>query len=174
VTAASAATLIALAVAGCNANASTSTGSGSSGSQDPVHGGNLTIGFDLNVENCLDPQQNFGLENRDLDRNLVDSLTDQNPKTGQIIPWLATSWSVNSNSTVFTFNLRKGVTFSNGQPLNAQAVQTSFNGAYKLGALSLLGITYLAGYEGTKVTSNDEVESEPIAPADRSRRPLSR
>jgi len=150
--------LMVLAMAGCGVSASSATSAGSASSHDPVRGGNLTIGFDLNVENCLDPQQDFGLEQRDLDRNLVDSLTDQDPKTGQIVPWLATSWSVNSNSTVFTFHLRKGVTFSNGQPLTAAAVKTSFDGADKLGALSLLGITYLAGYEGTKVVNPSEVQ----------------
>lgn len=150
-------TATALAAAGCGAG-STSDSSSSSASGQPVQGGNLTIGFDLNVQNCLDPQQDYGLEQRDLDRNLVDSLTDQDPTTGKIVPWLATSWSVNSNSTVFTFYLRKGVTFSNGQALNAQAVKTSFDGAYKLGALSLLGITYLAGYEGTTVVNPYEVK----------------
>ncbi len=151
-------TVIVLAASGCGASASSATSSSAAGGHDPVRGGNLTIGFDLNVENCLDPQQDYGLEQRDLDRNLVDSLTDQNPQTGQIVPWLATSWSVNNNSTVFTFDLRKGVTFSNGQPLTAAAVKTSFDGAYKLGALSLLGITYLAGYQGTKVVNPYEVQ----------------
>lgn len=126
--------------------------------QTPVKGGNLTIGFDLNVQNCLDPNQAYGLEQRDLDRNLVDSLTDQNPTTGAIVPWLATSWSVNKNSSVFTFHLRKGVTFSDGEKFNAQAVKTSFDAQYKLGALSLLGVTYWTGYKGTKVINPYEVQ----------------
>ncbi len=124
----------------------------------PVRGGNLTIGFDLNVENCIDPNQDFGLENRDLDRNLVDSLLDQNPTTGALVPWLATSYSSNKTSTVFTFNLRHGVTFSDGEKFNAEAVKTAYDNVFKLGPLSLLGITYVAGYVGTKVVNNYEVK----------------
>lgn len=74
------------------------------------------------------------------------------------MPWLATSWSVNKNSSVFTFHLRKGVTFSDGEKFNAQAVKTSFDAQYKLGALSLLGVTYWTGYKGTKVINPYEVQ----------------
>lgn len=130
----------------------------------PVRGGDLTIGFDLNVENCIDPNQDFGLENRDLDRNLVDSLTDQIPSTGALVPWLATSWSSNKTSTVFTFHLRHGVTFSDGEKFNAAAVKTAYDNVYKLGPLSLLGITYVAGYVGTTVVNNYEVKVTFSAP----------
>src|SRR5262249_28212725 len=38
------------------------------------------------------------------------------------VPWLATSWKSNPAGTVWTFNLRKGVKFSNGDPLTAADV----------------------------------------------------
>ncbi len=41
------------------------------------------------------------------------------------IPALATSWSSNPTGTEWTFNLRKGVTFHDGEPLNAYAVKKS-------------------------------------------------
>ena len=156
-------TLVALLAAGFGLSRSLSTASAKSISAatsagTPVHGGDLTIGFDLNVENCIDPNQDFGLENRDLDRNLVDSLTDQDPSTGALVPWLATSWSSNKTSTVFTFHLRHGVTFSDGEKFNAAAVKTAYDNVYKLGPLSLLGITYVAGYVGTDVVNNYEVK----------------
>lgn len=137
-----------------NASAKPST----SKTASPVRGGDLTIGFDLNVENCIDPNQDFGLENRDIDRNLVDSLLDQNSSTGALVPWLATSYSSNKTSTIFTFHLRHGVTFSDGEKFNAAAVKTAYDNVYKLGPLSLLGITYVSGYVGTTVVNNYEVK----------------
>jgi peptide/nickel transport system substrate-binding protein len=157
------ATLAALFAAGLglsrvSSDASAKSIAAASKTATPVRGGNLTIGFDLNVQNCLDPNQDFGLEQRDLARNFVDSLTDQNPTTGAIIPWLATSWSVNKNSTVFTFKLRHGVTFSDGEKFNAAAVKTAYDNLYKLGPLSELGVTYMAGYKSTTVVNNYEVK----------------
>jgi peptide/nickel transport system substrate-binding protein len=157
-----AALALALAAAGCGAGATkdsagtSSSGTSSSATNDsgtPQQGGDLKIAFDLNVQNCLDPGQAYGLEQRDLDRNVVDSLTDQDSKTGKIIPWLATSWSSNSTGSEYTFHLRRGVTFSNGQPFNAAAVKASFDNTYKLGALSLFGVIYLAGYQSTTVVN---------------------
>ncbi|GAB0113897.1 ABC transporter substrate-binding protein [Acidisoma sp. C75] len=40
-------------------------------------------------------------------------------------PVLATSWSPNKDGSVWTFKIRQGVKFSNGAPLNADAVVTS-------------------------------------------------
>ncbi len=43
-----------------------------------------------------------------------------------ITPWLATEWESNADSTQVTFTLRDGVKWSDGQPLVAQDVVTSF------------------------------------------------
>jgi peptide/nickel transport system substrate-binding protein len=40
-------------------------------------------------------------------------------------PVLATSWSPNTDGTVWTFKIRQGVKFTNGEPLNADAVIAS-------------------------------------------------
>ena len=43
-----------------------------------------------------------------------------------INPELAVSWKPNANATVWTYKLRRGVTFQNGQPLNADDVVATF------------------------------------------------
>lgn len=55
---------------------------------------------------------------------LFDTLTWKSSRG--TIPWLATSWSVSSNHRVWIMTIRKGVTFSNGQPLTAHDVAFSF------------------------------------------------
>lgn len=41
---------------------------------------------------------------------------------GALMPWLATSWDVSQDGRVYTFRLRQGVAFSNGEPFDAAAV----------------------------------------------------
>ncbi len=57
---------------------------------------------------------------------IYESLLLQSPN-GTLMPQLAKSWSVNSNATVFVFNLRSGLRWSDGTPLNASDVAYTFN-----------------------------------------------
>ncbi|MGY1503317.1 ABC transporter substrate-binding protein [Streptomyces sp. QTS52] len=132
---------------------SCSSGGGSSSSGDsgrPTSGGTLSfaVGSD---SGCVDPQQVASNETIYSLRQIVDSLTDQDPKTGKIVPWLAKSWDVSPDTTTFTFHLRSGVTFSDGTPLTAQAVKDNFDAVPKLGALGTLAQGYLSGLESTTV-----------------------
>ena len=47
-------------------------------------------------------------------------------RSGQPRPVLAESWAVNSDATRWTFNIRNGVTFSDGRPLTARDVHYTF------------------------------------------------
>ena len=42
--------------------------------------------------------------------------------TGQVSPWIATSWQTEDNAEKFILHLKPDVTFSDGEPLNAAAV----------------------------------------------------
>ncbi|WP_157556134.1 ABC transporter substrate-binding protein [Herbidospora yilanensis] len=106
----------------------------------------LTVALAAPVS-CLDPHQTPQTPNLNVSRQLVDSLTDQDPETGEIVPWLATSWKVDDDAQRFTFTLRDGVTFSDGAPLDAAAVVANFDDIFRLGAKSALGSGYFAGYE---------------------------
>ncbi|GAB3390133.1 peptide/nickel transport system substrate-binding protein [Amycolatopsis echigonensis] len=116
----------------------------------PRPGGTLRLGISSNPD-CIDPQQVSTNASVNVGRQLVDSLTDQDPKTGAITPWLADRWTVSPDSTSFTFHLRSGATFSDGSPVDAAAVKTSFDGIKALGAKALLGSSYLAAYRGATV-----------------------
>ncbi|MFF4034201.1 ABC transporter substrate-binding protein [Streptomyces sviceus] len=131
----------------------TACGSGDdsgSGSSRPRSGGTLTfaVGSDAG---CVDPQQVGSNESIYSVRQTVDSLTDQDPRTGKIVPWLAKSWDINADATEFTFHLRSGVTFSDGSRLTAQVVKDNFDAVPKLGALGALAQGYLSGVKGTTV-----------------------
>jgi len=48
-------------------------------------------------------------------------------QSGKITPWLATSWTWGSGNKDLTFTIRKGVKFTNGDPLTAADVVYTFN-----------------------------------------------
>ncbi|RVX43942.1 peptide/nickel transport system substrate-binding protein [Nonomuraea polychroma] len=58
-------------------------------------------------------------------QNLYETLTLWNPVTKKAIPRLATSWRASADGRTWTFNLRPGVTFHTGRPLDAAAVKAS-------------------------------------------------
>src|SRR4051794_29525937 len=60
--------------------------------------------------------------------NVFETLTKIN-SDGSVAPLLAESWEVSPDLTTYTFKLRKGVKFHNGEPFNAQAVKFSFERA---------------------------------------------
>lgn len=60
--------------------------------------------------------------------NIFETLTKIN-SDGSVSPLLAESWEVSPDLKTYTFKLRRGVKFQNGEPFNAQAVKFSFERA---------------------------------------------
>lgn len=97
----------------------------------PVKGGTLVYLEQQAHTNLYPPAGGF-YPNGGILNQITDKLTYQNPKTLEIEPWLAESWTVNDNATEYTFKLRSGVTFSDGTPVDAAAVAKNFD-TYGLG-----------------------------------------
>ncbi|WP_211434991.1 ABC transporter substrate-binding protein [Blastococcus sp. DSM 46786] len=93
---------------------------------DPVDGGTLTFGA-YSEPRSLDPAVSIvagstgGLEMA----AIYDVLMRWDSETNTVEPQLAESLEANDDSTVWTLTLRDGVTFSDGTPLNAEAVRWS-------------------------------------------------
>ncbi|WP_116950905.1 ABC transporter substrate-binding protein [Jiangella endophytica] len=123
------------------------------GDTTPRSGGTLRYALS-SAPVCPDPHQagqNMAIY---IARQVADSLTDQDPETGEIVPWLAESWEAGPAATEFTFHLRHGVTFSDGTPLTAESVRANFDAIVGLGAAAPLGNSYLAGYVETRVADD--------------------
>jgi len=108
----------------------------------------------------VDPFQVYWLEHRVLLRNVAESLTDQDPQTGKIIPWLAKSWEISDDALTYTFHLRDNVTFSNGERFDAKAVKAAFDSDKALATElpATFGATYLAGFDHAEVVDDFTVK----------------
>ncbi|MGO2660286.1 ABC transporter substrate-binding protein [Mycetocola reblochoni] len=119
----------------------------------PVAGGTLEFAL-IDYQRSPDPHWGTNYAESIVADNITDKLTWQDPDTGEITPWLATSWDVNDELTEYTFHLRDDVTFSDGSPFNAEAVKANFDqyvhGDEALG-INPNGAVLFPNYEGTTV-----------------------
>jgi peptide/nickel transport system substrate-binding protein len=90
----------------------------------------LRIGLQEDPD-VLDPHRARTFVGRLVFTAMCDRLVDLDAHL-QPVPQLATSWSWNADSTVLTFELRPGVKFQDGEPLDAAAVKTSLDRARTL------------------------------------------
>ncbi|MDF2579192.1 MAG: dppA [Microbacterium sp.] len=143
-----------IVLSGCAGGASEAS---SSAAAEPAPGGDLVIGTYLDPT-CIDNQQIGTNASLSVTRQLTDSLTEQDPESGEIGPWLAESWEVNEDSSSFTFTLRDGVTFSDGTELTAQVVKENIDAIVALGAQAPVAGPYLAGLEAATVVDDQVIE----------------
>ena len=91
----------------------------------PVYGGTLTF-YDP-IQYTAWVATNSLWSNSNVTGNVAERLIWQDPKTGDFRPWLATSWEISSDHLAYTFHLKPGITFSNGDPLDADTVKQNFD-----------------------------------------------
>jgi peptide/nickel transport system substrate-binding protein len=85
-----------------------------------VFGGGTDIGW-------LDPRQMNTQEAYIVCANVFDCLVLYDYGATTIRPGLAESWEISDDNLVYTFHLRQGVKFHDGEDFNAEAVVTWFN-----------------------------------------------
>ncbi|MCJ7423698.1 ABC transporter substrate-binding protein [Candidatus Bathyarchaeota archaeon] len=91
----------------------------------------LVMGTTDSVESCLDPARAydyFGWEIvQSLGSGLVEYKAGATGSIDDIVPSLATSWTVSSDGLVWTFNLTQGVHYDDGTEFNATHVKYTFD-----------------------------------------------
>ncbi len=86
-----------------------------------AHAADLRIGLQEDPD-VLDPDQSRTFVGRIVYASLCDKLVDITPEL-KIIPMLATKWDWSDGGKTLTLSLRKGVTFQDGTPFDAEAVK---------------------------------------------------
>lgn len=124
----------ALALSACTSDNGADGGGGSGGSGD---GTNDTLRLPLSQQpGDLRVSHFFGGEGY-IFSSIHDSLVDIAPD-GSVEPGLAESWTQNDDATQLTFSIRAGEEFTDGTPVDAEAVVTSLQASRQAPATSAL------------------------------------
>lgn len=152
--AASAAAIALLAACGSGSTAGSST---SSSAAAPVAGGTYVHAIE-GLVTCLDGAQQANHWNLNVIRQLVDSLVDVDPDTGEIVPWIAESWDISDDASEFTFHLVDGATFSDGTAIDADAVVANFARIAQLGAQASGASPWFSDYKDSEAVDASTVK----------------
>ncbi len=145
-----------LLVAGC-------AGDGDGGDDPTPGGGEIRIAMSEIPPAQADPAQHLGRPAVLIWPAFYDGLTFVD-RDGVAQPWLATSWEPTSD-TVWTFQLREGVQFSNGEPFNAAAVVKAADEIlFGYGAEAPVRTNLLPTVAAVRAVSDYVVEFETKAP----------
>ncbi|MBW9109101.1 peptide ABC transporter substrate-binding protein [Microbacterium trichothecenolyticum] len=112
--------IAALALTGC-----AGAGDDGSGGSDSGRADRLTLTA-IVAPTSYDIGQGAEYGNRSPFFQAVFDTVLQKNSAGEIEPWLATEWEYNEDNTVLTLTLRDDVEFTDGTPLDAEAVVASF------------------------------------------------
>ncbi len=86
----------------------------------------ITIGIPQDLDDSLDPHIAEGAGTREVLFNVFEGLVKPN-SNGDLIPAVASDYSINEDGTVYTFTLREGVKFHNGKKVTVQDVKASLD-----------------------------------------------
>lgn len=124
---------------------------------EPVDGGELKIALSA-IPKTLDPIKYTGVYESSVIQNVADTLVMYNQDLTEIVPNLATSWTVSEDGNIYTFKLREDVyfqegKFQDGRQMVAEDVAYSLNRSAQESALKRLG-----SLEKAEVVGEFEVE----------------
>jgi len=96
-------------------------GGGGGGTQSNTPPGTLEVGLEAEPPE-LDPNLSSAYVDRQVMASIYDRLVDID-ENGEIVPMLAESYEVSGDGLEYTFKLRQGVQFHDGEPFDAEAVK---------------------------------------------------
>lgn len=92
-----------------------------------------------------EPQCLFGgwIEQAYISYQFIDNLVSLD-ENGEVVPWLAESWEASDDGLTYTLTLKDGVEFTDGTPLDAEAVAYNFD--YWVAGGNSTAAVWLGGY----------------------------
>lgn len=119
--------MVGTVLSGCGDGSKDPGGQGNNGETgEPVKGGEITVGIAQDLDDSLDPHQTVAAGTREVLFNIFEGLVKPN-SDGEMIPAVAEKYELSEDGTTYTFTLRDGVKFHNGQTVTAEDVVYSIN-----------------------------------------------
>ena len=116
-----------LLAAGCSNSSSQNETAASSEGAKVKEGGEIVVGVQQDID-TLDRQKSETAGTREILFNIYEGLVKPNSK-GELLPAVAEKYSVSDDGKEYTFDLRKGVKFHNGNEVTAEDVKYSLDRA---------------------------------------------
>ena len=101
-------------------NSGSDSAAAQSGELPQTNGNSVTVGIAQDLDN-LDPQVAKTAGIREVLFNIFEGLVKASPD-GSVIPAVASDYEISEDGTTYTFTLREGVTFHNGDPVTVEDV----------------------------------------------------
>ena len=118
------------ALGGCAGGTEDSSGDNSSTESqagNPVYGGSIVVGIQQDVDS-LDPHKATAAGTKEILFNIFEGLVKPD-ENGDLMKALASDYTVSEDGLVYTFTLREGVKFHNGNVVTAEDVKYSLDRA---------------------------------------------
>ena len=119
-------------------------------------GGTLVYASGDAEPTCLDPHVGGNYPQALISTQYLEPLVGRDA-SGNITPWLATDWTTSEDGLTWDFTLQEGVTFTDGTPFNAAAVQANIEHLQDPDTQSSTG--YLAVGKVTEVVAVDDLHA---------------
>ena len=137
-------------LAACSSGETSSGATGSAAQTgEPQEGGTLYWAIETKLQ-TVNPHRNGQDKATPILRNAYDSFLYRTAE-GEYVPWLASEYEISEDGLSVVLDLREGITFSDGEALDADAVVANFDKITSSGYLASIpgGIRFLESYEKT-------------------------
>ncbi|MED1202766.1 ABC transporter substrate-binding protein [Heyndrickxia acidicola] len=115
-----------VALAGCGSQStSTSASPANTANSKPVEGGNILLDTVSNFKD-LDPALSYDTTSNEAVTEMYDQLITYDKNTTNLKPMLAESYTISKDGLTYTFKIRQGAKFWNGDPVTAQSFVDEF------------------------------------------------
>ncbi len=131
--------------------------------QDPRIGGTAVLSLAAEPD-TLDIQKSSSGSSDAIMALVGAQLLTRDPKTGEVVPYLAESYKVSEDGKTLTFTLKDGVKFSDGTPLTADDFAFTFNRAIDPKTASPVTAVLLKGLVAAKAIDARTLELDLDAP----------
>lgn len=122
--------LLCAVLCGCKDGSAAQTPEDESGSNEPAaqpaadHPNEITVGIAQDLDESLDPHKAVAAGTKEVMFNVFEGLMKPTPE-GDLIPAVAEKYEISEDQLTYTFTIRDGIKFHNGEPVTAEDVGES-------------------------------------------------
>lgn len=129
---------------------------GSSTSEDQPsadHPNEITVGIAQDLDESLDPHKAVAAGTKEVMFNVFEGLVKPTPD-GDLVPAVAEKYEISEDRLTYTFTLREGIKFHNGEPVTGEDALWSIRRCMDSGEADVLPVDALSAIQGAFCSGN--------------------